>query len=145
MVKTHNVLMCIHNKSGLDMSYVEAWFDSGRTADGFSWPDQIDNDAEAKVLSYERDWSFTAGCSGYVTYQIGGTRITIAFSNPLVGVNKLGIGTTGRSVWDTMTNHNYDKWIETINLEDGTAVSFHCQCTAGDTNSCHVTILQTVK
>ena len=67
MVKIHNNLVKIHNTSGVTMTYQSQWYDSGRVADGFSWPDKINNGSDATVLNYERDWSL-AGCSGYVTY-----------------------------------------------------------------------------
>ena len=33
------------------------------------------------------------GCSGYVTYDINNTEVTIAFENPYTGSNKLEVGT----------------------------------------------------
>ena len=39
-----------------------------------------------------------AGCSGYVQYEISGQVLTIGFSNPSAGKNKVGIGLTGKKV-----------------------------------------------
>jgi len=60
---------------------------------------QLNQEKKKDVLSYELDW-LMAGCSGYVTYRMFDTNITIAFSNPTVGGNKLGVGTGGKRVWD---------------------------------------------
>ena len=50
MVKEHNVLVEIKNKSGIPMTLGGTWYDSGRTADGFSWPQTID-DSNPAILS----------------------------------------------------------------------------------------------
>ena len=119
------------------MSYMEEWYNSGRLADGFSWPKTINAGDHQKVLSYERDWSM-AGCSGYVTYKMNNTNVTIAFSNPLLGVNTLGVGTSGMKVWDYMDNHRYQGFTEKLNCSDGVILSCHCECTGGSTNTCSV-------
>jgi len=83
MVKSHNCVVKISNgpNSG-DMTYVTDWYKHGRLADGFEWPTTIKPGQESKVLNYERDWATFVGCSGYVTYRMLDTDITIAFSNP---------------------------------------------------------------
>lgn len=138
MVKTHNVLVKISNKSGFDMTYKDDWYDSGRVADGFSWPKSISNDDHQDVLNYERDYSLF-GCSGYVTYGMGGVNVTIAFSNPSVGSNKLGVGTDGKGVWDDMDNHDYDPFVVQITVGD-VRLNFNCKCTGGSTNTATVDI-----
>ena len=119
------------------MSYMEEWYYSGRLADGFSWPKTINAGDHQKVLNYERDWSM-AGCSGYVTYKMNNTNVTIAFSNPLLGVNTLGVGTGEMKVWDYMDNHRYQGFTEKLNCSDGVILSCHCECTGGNTNTCSV-------
>ena len=76
----------------------------------------------------------------YVTYTIGGTDLTIAFSNPSAGTNKLGVGTTGKDVWDNMSNHDYGPFTVKITLHDKTKLAIECQCSGGETNSCTVKI-----
>lgn len=61
------------------MTYRRDWYDCGRVADGFSWPRVIEANGSGKVLSYEKDWATMIGCSGYVTYDINNTEVTIAF------------------------------------------------------------------
>ena len=39
-----------------------------------------------------------AGCSGYVQYKVLGVVLTIGFSNPSVGNNKVGVGLSGKQV-----------------------------------------------
>ena len=39
-----------------------------------------------------------AGCSGYVQYAMSGVILTIGFSNPSVGNNKVGVGFSGKVV-----------------------------------------------
>ena len=101
------------------------------------WPKTINAGEHQKVLNYERDWSM-AGCSGYVTYKMNNTNVTIAFSNPLLGVNTLGVGTGGMKVWDYMDNHRYQGFTEKLNCPDGVILSCHCECTSGNTNTCSV-------
>ena len=69
MVKVHSVRVTIVNKSGLPLTYKAAWYDSGRLADTYEWPNMEGND-KADILNYERDHS-GVGCSGYVQYEIG--------------------------------------------------------------------------
>ena len=142
MVKSHNCLVTISNgQNSSDMTFVKDWYDSGRLADGYSWPTTIKPGDESKVLSYEKDWSW-AGCSGYVTYSMFDTDITIAFSNPSAGSNKLGVGTDGKKVWDDMSDHSYNNFTINIDASSGEAkLQFDCKCTEGSTNNCTVNII----
>ena len=142
MSKTNNCLVKIYNgPDSSDMTYVSEWYRNGRLAEGFSWTETIKPGERRDVLNYELDWSW-AGCSGYVTYKIFDTNITIAFSNPSVGVNKLGVGTGGRNVWEEMTNHDYSEF--TVNVtasgDKKARMKFDCMCTGGRTNICTVNI-----
>ena len=139
MGKNHSVVLTITNKSGDDMIYKANWFDSGRLSNGFGWPEKIPNGGANEISCYERDGS-AAGCSGFVTYTMGGTDLTIAFSNPSVGSNKLGVGTTGGGVWDNMSSHDYGPFTVNITLCDTTKLAIVCQCSGGNTNSCTVKI-----
>ena len=95
---------------------------------------------ESHILNYERDWAL-AGCSGYVTYRMFDTDITIAFSNPSVGNNKLGVGTSGKRVWDYSSDHGYDKFTINVDTSNGKVkLQFDCKCTGGSTNICTVNI-----
>jgi len=112
----------------------------GRLAEGFSWRETIKQGEKKDVLSYELDWSF-AGCSGYVTYRMFDTNITIAFSNPTVGGNKLGVGTGGKKVWDMMRSHGKDEFTVHVDASDRkTRLKFDCKCTAGTTNICTINV-----
>ena len=142
MSKSNNCLVKIYDGTdSSDMTYVADWYDHGRLADGFSWRETIKPGEKRDVLSYEVDWSW-AGCSGYVTYRMFDTNITIAFSNPLVGTNKLGVGTGGKSVWDNMSDHDYNGF--TVDVADTNdkkvKLKFDCMCTGGRTNICFVNI-----
>ena len=141
MVKVHNCLVKINNGTESDMMYVGDWYKHGRLGDGFSWPEVILPGQDPTVLSYERDWSWI-GCSGYVTYKMFDTDITIAFSNPATGRNKLGVGTDGKDVWSYMTNHGYKPFTVAVICSDEkqTVLQFHCQCTGGKTNTCTVNV-----
>ena len=138
MVKTHNCLIKITNNSGMDMQFCRDWFDSGRVADGFDWPPVIKNGSRSDILCYEKDMSL-AGCSGYVTYEMGPKEVTIGFSNPVVGYNKLGVGTSGSTVWDEMTDHDYKNFSVFLTVS-GVDLVFHCKCTGDTTNTCTVEI-----
>jgi len=122
------------------MTYVRDWYDSGRVADSYSWDETIKPGSGKDVLNYERDWAL-AGCSGYVTYKIFDTEITIAFSNPSVGTNKLGVGTGGQAVWDNMTDHDYNPFTEYVDAcNEKVLLKVKCNCTSGTTNTCTVDI-----
>ena len=82
----------ITNDTPFFMTHRRDWYDYVRVADGFSWPRVIEANGSGKVLSYEKDWATMIGCSGYVTYDINNTEVTIAFENPYTGSNKLGVG-----------------------------------------------------
>ena len=140
MVKDHNVLVKIANHSGYEMEYVGDWYDSGRVADGFSWRNIRPEDDHSVVLNYEKDYSL-AGCSGYVQFRMSGVLVTIAFSNPVIGYNKLGVGTGGKEVWDDMEDHDYKPFVQEISIGDG-VVYFNCKCTGGYTNAATVDVLK---
>jgi len=142
MVKTHNCLVKFSNGlNSTDMTYVTEWYKHGRLADGFSWPDTIEPGYRDKngVLSYERNGAVFVGCSGYVTYKMFDTEVTIAFANPYRGGNALGVGTGGKRVWDDMSNHKYHEFIVNVDTSGGT-FQFDCRCTHGSTNTCTVNI-----
>ena len=140
MVKTHNCLVKINNGTESEFTYRTEHYYRGRLADDFTWPTTIKPGHETNVLSYERDNSW-AGCSGYVTYKMFDTEITIAFSNPVVVFNKLGVGTGGQNVWDNMESHDYNMFPVYVDSSDGKAImEFNCKCTGGTTNTCTVDI-----
>ena len=91
MVKQHVVKLSIRNDTMFVMTYASHWFDSGRVANDFVWPVTVKSNESHTVLLYEKDWALS-GCSGYVQYLMGGKPVTIAFSNPSVGHNKVGVG-----------------------------------------------------
>lgn len=137
MVKVHNVRIIIDNQSGISMKYENDWFDSGRLADTYSWPDTIENGQKMDILCYERDWAL-AGCSGYVQYSMNKTLVTFAFSNPSVGTNKLGVDTSAH-VWDNMSDNNYSSFDVNLRIGD-LPLRCRCSCTAGSTNTATVKI-----
>ena len=135
MTKTHKVRVIIFNKSGLDMIYKEDKYYHGEIAPSSrKWMD-IKNDDVGDFLSQECDYSIL-GCSGYVTYRIGDEILTIAFSNPEVGANKLNVGTGVEGVWESMSSLGYDKFERPIDGTSGNGVTCDCQCTPGRTNVC---------
>jgi len=143
MAKTHVVLLTITNKSGHDLNFEGDWFDSGRVADGYSWPKVITNGDHQTIECYERDSSL-AGCSGLCTYGLSGTPVTIAFSNPVAGHNKLGVGTDGKSVWDNMDYHDYKDFVVSFQAA-GVNYYANCRCTGGDVNTATVLIIPAMR
>lgn len=139
MVKTHNCQVKIENKTMFLMTFVREWYDSGRVADGFTWTD-VAPDGCLMVNNYERDSSLLTGCSGYVTYRMIDTEFSIAFSNPSVGTNKLGVGLDGGRTWENMSCHNYKPFDEYVELGGGVILVCHCECTSGDINNCLVEV-----
>lgn len=138
MVKTHTVRLTVENHSGFSMNYKGDWFDSGRLADTYSWPEVVTDGRHMDIMCYERD-SALAGCSGYTEYEISGTVITFAFSNPLMGKNKLGVGVEGWDVWNEMNYHDYKEFTIEIPVCSST-LKFVCKCTGSTTNHATVNI-----
>ena len=139
MTKTHKVRVIIFNKSGLDMVYKEDKYLHGEIAASSRKWENVKNNDIGDFLSQESDFSLF-GCSGFVKYHIGDEMVTIAFSNPQVGVNKLEVGTGGEGVWESMDNQGYDKFERPINVSSEIKLTFHCQCTPGETNVCVIII-----
>ena len=139
MGKRHSVVLKLNNQCDHDMIVKTSCFFSGRLSNGFGWPNRIARGDNQTVSCYERDGSL-AGCSGFVTYTMGGTDVTIAFSNPTFGTNTLGVGIAGTLMWGELSNHEYAEFSETITLNDNTILVFNCQCSGGATNFCIVTI-----
>ena len=139
LVKAHKIILSITNKTEFELSTPFAWFDSGRLGDGWSWPTVIPgNGAEAKVELYEKD-NTGEGCSGYVNYTWHSGMITIAFSNPAFGTNKVGVGTEGMSVWKNMSNHNYEHFTETFAVK-GIKLKAVVTATSGNVNQATVVL-----
>ena len=138
MVKQHNVRLNVENDSGITMQYSSDWFDSGRVADGYTWPSTVGSGEKLDVLCYEKDWAL-AGCSGTVTYKMNDTEVTFGFSNPSSGTNKLGVGTSGQAVWENMENHDYSEF-DVVILVGVTPLRCHCKCSGGTTNVATVKI-----
>ena len=55
MVKKHVVILDIQNKTPYDLTFSSDWYDSGRVADGYSYPEHINSNDPVKVESYEKD------------------------------------------------------------------------------------------
>ena len=100
MVKQHTIKLDIRNNTNFPLTYHGMWFDSGRVGDHFAWPKTIVPNENHTIVCYERDWALS-GCSGYVQYVMNGNIITIAFSNPSAGTNKVGVGVeeSGKAVY----------------------------------------------
>lgn len=139
MGKSHSVVLKLSNQTDHEMTLKNSRFFHGRLSNGFGWPKRIARGENQTVSCYERDGSL-AGCSGFVTYTMGGTDVTIAFSNPAFATNTLSVGITGTIAWGELSNHEYAPFSETITLNDNTILVFNCQCSSGGTNFCSVTI-----
>lgn len=139
MPKSHVVKLTIRNQTQLTMTFAGDWFDSGRVADGWSWPKTIAPGGAQTIECYESDWS-TAGCSGYAQYSMGERgEVTIAFSNPASGTNKFGVGVGGKSVWENIDDHGYNTFLQEFQLGDARFPAT-CRCTGGDVNDASVII-----
>lgn len=138
MTKEHVIQLTITNNTGNNLSFTHAWFDSGRVADGNSWPDTIASGSSAHIKCYERDWS-TAGCSGWVSYTMAHVQgsipaICFAFSNPVVGMNKIGVGLDDK-IWDNMESYYTANPVIIAALSVKRQLWAQIQSTPGDTNN----------
>lgn len=138
MAKTHTIELFIKNSSGYEMSNPVAWFDSGQLASNNSFPVKIPAGQTAAITMYENDGG-SSGCSGFVNYSINGGIITIAYSNPSVGKNKIGAGTTGKGVWDRMDYHNYYYFDERFPIGNK-QFNTHMMCSGGKVNNAEITL-----
>lgn len=132
MSKTHIIDLNIRNNSSGTLVYSNAWFQTGRLADGASWPQTIANSATARVQCCESDWS-PVGCSGWVEYTLDGGPIFFSFSNPVAGENGIDVG-TATSIWNDMGGH-YFPVERPIQLSNGTWLNVTIDSTGGDTNN----------
>lgn len=141
MVKRHVVRLTVENQSGFTMKFKGDWYDSGRLADTYRWPQTVRHDRHMDILSYERD-NALSGCSGYTSYDINGTVITFGFSNPSSGKNKVGVGVGGKTVWDEMNFHDYKEFTVVIPV-CSVSLRFVCRCTGSTTNHATISIYHT--
>lgn len=115
-----------------------AWFDTGGLAEDHDL-EEIPANQNRTMWFCESNYS-PVGCSGYVTYKMNNSFITIAFSNPLnPAKNKLGVGKTGKRVWDEMTDNGYTQFSHRMLLGNEDFLA-ECVCTGGDTNKAQVII-----
>lgn len=94
----NRVNLRVINQTPYDMQYTSDWFDSGQ------WLTDVVNTIPAgsdMILYFIGD----PGVSGTVTYNINGNAMTLGFSNPEYGSNKVGIGNDGHKVWENMHSH----------------------------------------
>ena len=131
MIRSHIIDLTINNNTGVTLIYSNAWFQTGRVADGNSWPATIAPGAVAKIECYESDWSLL-GCSGWVEYTLNGSPLYFYFSNPVAGTNGIDIGAQ-TSVWDNMTGH-YFPISRGVQLANGTWVTANICSSAGTHN-----------
>jgi hypothetical protein len=136
MAKAHVVKLTIKNNTGYTMSNPSSTFESGRVADGWNIPTTISPGDTAVVEMYERDWAL-AGCSGYINYTLNNQIVTIAFSNPKIGSNKLGCGVGGQKIQDNMSSHDYNAFTEKFTL-NSVMFTANLSCTEGDVNQANV-------
>lgn len=139
MSKHHVVKLTIKNSTNHVLEDPSSWFDSGRVADGWNIPTEIRPGDHAVVEMYEKDWSFCTGCSGYINYRLDKGTVTIAFSNPYSGSNKVGCGSTGKAVWEQMESHDYKPFEEQFET-GGLTVLAHEVATGGTVNQASVTL-----
>jgi len=138
MPKSHTIKLNIKNDTTSPMLYHSNWFDSGRVANNFEFPKIIKKGENHTVVCYERDWALS-GCSGYAQYTINGNIVTIAFSNPSAGSNKVGAGIAdnGKTIWEKISSHDYQDF--QVDMKVGTMpMIVHCKCSGGDTNDAKV-------
>src|SRR5262249_31074690 len=110
------------------------WWDSKPEAWGrpLAWKD-TPGENSTQVLWFE------GNCSGYGIFTLGRGEFTVAFSAPLVGSNKLGVGIGGQAIWDRMDDHNYEVFTEHFDVA-GRKIRARCRCTGGEVNAADVVL-----
>jgi hypothetical protein len=98
----NHVNVTVDNQTPHEMVYTSDWFDSGE----WSTDKILTIPAGSKVtLCFRGTLSVAPGVSGTVTYNINGHAMTLGFSDPVAGSNKVGIGNDGHKVWENMGSH----------------------------------------
>lgn len=126
----HQIKLTIKNDTKYPLTNPQTWFDSGGVDKGFYFSDV--NPGKELVILMSRG-ILPTGCSGYVTYSFNGGFLTIAFSNPKVGSNKLGCGNSGKEVWHKMSSHDYKSFVQEFVI-NGVTVVANESCTGGSLN-----------
>ena len=108
----------------------------GEVLEPSGWPAVIADQQDVAV----RSEGFVVGVSGMVTYELDGTDVTIAFSSPPIGSNKLNVGCTGRLVWKEMKGRS-QSWATTMKTR-GLVLHVGMQCTQGPVNNADVDIFK---
>ncbi|MCU7882002.1 MAG: hypothetical protein KZQ66_16245 [Candidatus Thiodiazotropha sp. (ex Lucinoma aequizonata)] len=139
----HFVNLHIINNTDIEFTTpADPWFDSGRMDD--NQDTTIPKQGKVTIPFYPDG----AGVSGYLTwlaYDDVSVSLCIAFSNPLIGHNKLDIAviddraTTGKELWDDMDHHDYQSFDKDLNIGGG-RLKAHCICTGGGTNDATITL-----
>lgn len=135
---SHVIELTINNNTDLDLTYQSDWFDSGSLSAGSSFPKTIAAGASATIKMQDKA-STAKGCSGYVNYLADGGDVTFGYSNPSIGTNKLGVGNSGKGVWDDMGSHDYKPFTEKFSIGSRVCTA-NCICTGGETNQASVTL-----
>ncbi|MCU7850501.1 MAG: hypothetical protein KZQ89_21500 [Candidatus Thiodiazotropha sp. (ex Lucinoma kastoroae)] len=135
----------IHIINNTDIEFTtpaDPWLDSGRM------DDNQDTTIPKLGKVTTRFYPDGAGVSGYMTWLAGedvSLSLCIAFSNPLMGHNKLDIAvindifTTGKELWDAMDNHDYQFFDKDLSIGGG-LLKAHCICSGGGTNDATITL-----
>ncbi|SEB45160.1 hypothetical protein SAMN04489761_0798 [Tenacibaculum sp. MAR_2009_124] len=143
----HNVTLTILNETDTIMKLEGTWFDSGEIKEDSELPAIIKSGDTPTIKFGVKKPHIAAGVSGYVQYKMKDQVVTIAFSNPSVGTNKVGIGISDKDgssnkIWDKMSNHNYKKFNEQFNIASNYTISAECLCTSGGNNTCYVDLIK---
>lgn len=137
----HDIQLTLTNNSGMDWIFEKFWFQIGRLAPGSSWPETILSGDQHTIKAVGIPEGILGSCSGFVEYAIGGQIATFAFSNPLKGDNKLGVGMGDPNyIWENMGNHDYQPYVLSIEI-DGKPFNVMTQCSGGSINYAGVTII----
>ncbi len=131
----HHVKLTIINNTSKPLKYIpDPWFESGGLAEGSGFKDL--QPKESSVTDMLDNFGF-AGCSGFVNFSNNHQVLTIAFSNPNLGGNKIGVGSTShpKDVWEAMDKHyGHENTVE-VKLS---GVSCQFYNSGGSMNEAHV-------
>jgi hypothetical protein len=147
----HKIELTVTNNIGEDLipKPMYNWFDSG----GMKTPQSSILNGYASTVSFQEN-DYLKGCSGYIVYAgiQTGNLLFIAFSNPAIGKNKLGvddlypttdtteISAHGDNLWGGMSDHSYDPFTE--DLFYFKHAKAECQCSGGKTNEAKVHLIR---
>jgi len=128
----HVVQLAITNNTPGILTYGESKFDSGRLAEGSSFPATIQPGQIGTAQCCASDTALAAGCSGWVQYTYNGTPVYFSFSDSSPDSSGINSGSTDAN-WKQMNGQDFSR-TRSVLTSDTTWLNATMLSTEGDGN-----------